>query len=93
MCELAMERRRLWWWERRQTLLLATLAHAFLLSLLPLLSPAQTALRCWLLQCWCRRAGKRSRDTSALLYRLRSALGGFWLIYFLGAHPIHASSG
>jgi len=45
---LAMESPRLWSWERRQKLLLlATLADAFLLSLL---APARAALRHWLLR-------------------------------------------
>jgi hypothetical protein len=75
--ELAMESPRLWSWDNRlKLLLIATLAYAFLLSLL---SPE--ALRLWLLQHWCPRTGKRCRDVSAPLYRLRSALSRLWLAY------------
>lgn len=89
--ELAMESPRLWSWERRQKLLLlATLAYAFLLSLL---APARAALRCWLLRCWCHRTGKRSREASTPLYRLRSALSRLWLTYLPSAHPALESSG
>lgn len=89
--ELAMESPRLWSWERRQKLLLlATLAYAFLLSLLAL--PHQ-ALRHWLLRWWCHRTGKRSREVSTPLYRLRSALSRLWLTYLPNAHPSLQSSG
>jgi hypothetical protein len=75
--ELAMESPRLWSWDNRlKLLLIATLAYAFLLSLL---SPP--ALRLWLLQHWCPRTGKRCRDVSTPLYRLRSALSSLWLAY------------
>lgn len=74
--ELAMESPRLWTWERREKLLLmATLVYAFLLSLL---DPALQPLRAWLLRFWCHRTGKRSRQTPAPLYRLRSALSRLW---------------
>lgn len=77
--ELALESPRVWSWERRQKfLLLATLAYAFLLSLL---RDEQTPLRQWLLRYWCHRTGKRSREASAPLYRLRSALSRLWLAY------------
>jgi hypothetical protein len=77
--ELALESPRVWSWERRQKfLLLATLAYAFLLSLL---GDEQTPIRQWLLRYWCHRTGKRSRETSAPLYRLRSALSRLWLAY------------
>lgn len=77
--ELALESPRVWSWERRQKfLLLATLAYAFLLSLL---RDDQTAVRQWLLRYWCHRTGTRSRETSAPLYRLRSALSRLWLAY------------
>lgn len=89
--ELAMESPRLWSWERRQKLLLlATLAYAFLLSLL---LPAHTALRHWLLRYWCHRTGKRSRAASTPLYRLRSAVSRLWLAYLPIAHPAFQSSG
>ena len=77
--ELALESPRVWSWERRQKfLLLATLAYAFLLSLL---RDDQTVVRQWLLHYWCHRTGKRNRETSAPLYRLRSALSRLWLAY------------
>ena len=89
--ELAMESPRLWSWERRQKLLLlATLAYAFLLSLL---APEQTSLRHWLLRVWCHRTGKRSREIPTPLYRLRSALSRLWLAYLPSTHPVFQSSG
>ncbi|RIK25403.1 MAG: hypothetical protein DCC55_40625 [Chloroflexi bacterium] len=75
--ELAMESPRLWSWQNRlKLLLIATLAYAFLLSLL-----CPESLRLWLLQHWCPRTGKRCRDVSTPLYRLRSALSRLWLAY------------
>lgn len=89
--ELAMESPRLWSWERRQKLLLlATLAYAFLRSLL---APDHTAMRQWLLRYWCHRTGKRSREVSTPLYRLRSALSRLWLAYRPTSHPALQSSG
>jgi Transposase DDE domain len=89
--ELAMESPRLWDWERRQMLLLlATLAYAFLLSLL---ASDRASLRHWLLRYWCHRTGKRSRATSTPLYRLRSALSRLWLAYLPSADPVLESSG
>jgi hypothetical protein len=77
--ELAMESPRVWTWERREKLLLfATLAYAFLLSLL---DPAWEPTRRWLLRHWCHRTGKRSRETPTPLYRIRSALSRLWLAY------------
>jgi hypothetical protein len=49
----------------------AALVYAFLLSLLAIHC---AAIRNWLLRHWCHRIGKRSREVSAQLYRLRSAL-------------------
>jgi hypothetical protein len=75
--ELAMESPRLWSWVNRlKLLLIATLAYAFLLSLL-----LPEELRLWLLKHWCPRTGKRCRDASTPLYRLRSALSRLWLAY------------
>jgi hypothetical protein len=77
--ELALESPRLWTWERRhKLLLLATLAYAFLLSLLV---PALVSLRQELLRQGCHRTGKRSRETLTPLYRLRSALSRLWLAF------------
>ena len=90
--ELAMESPRVWTWERRKKLLLlATLAYAFLVSLL---DPTVEPLRAWLLQHWCHRTGKRSRDIPTPLYRLRSALSRLWLAYTAPPHfPILGNSG
>jgi hypothetical protein len=77
--ELALESPRLWTWERRhKLLLLATLAYAFLLSLL---DTTLMALRQELLRQGCHRTGKRSQETLAPLYRLRSALSRLWLAF------------
>jgi Transposase DDE domain len=77
--ELAMESVRVWTWERRKKLLLlAALAYAFLVSLL---DPSCALLRTWLLDHWCHRTGKRSRDAPTPLYRLRTALSRLWLAY------------
>ena len=78
--ELGFESPRLVRWEHRfKLLLIASLAYTFLVSLL---HPALTLVRNWLLRTFCHRTGKRSRETSAPLYRLRSALSAFWL-----SHP------
>ena len=75
--ELALESPRLWTWERRmKLLLLASVAYAFLLSLL---DATWDLLRTLLLDRWCHRTGKRSREVSTPLYRLRSALSRLWL--------------
>jgi hypothetical protein len=77
--ELAMESPRLWTWERREKLLLlATLAYAYLLSLL---DPVWETTRRWLLRHWCHRTGTRSRETPTPLYRIRSALSRLWQEY------------
>jgi len=81
---LAMESPRVWTWERRKKLLLlATLAYAFLVSLL---DPDTTPLRIWILEHWCHRTGKRGRETPTPLYRLRSALSRLWLAYPWSPH-------
>jgi hypothetical protein len=72
------QQRKVGWERREKLLLLATLAYAFLLSLL---AATLEDLRDWLLRHWCHRTGKRSRDTPALLYRLRSALSRLWHAY------------
>jgi hypothetical protein len=77
--ELAFESPRLLHWHSRHKLLLmATLAYAFLLSLLPS-SPG--SLASWLLHTFCPRTGKRSQTTPAPLYRLRFALSFLWLFH------------
>jgi hypothetical protein len=78
--ELAMESPRLWTWERRLKLLgLVTLAYCFLLSLLV---PVLLEWRQWLLRQYCHRTGRRAREGTSPLYRLRAALSRLWL-----AHP------
>ena len=77
--ELAMESPRLRDWEARwKLLLLAALAHSFLLSLL---IPCCAEVREWLLSVWCHRTGQRSRTTATPLYRLRLALSNLWLAF------------
>lgn len=77
--ELAMQSPRLWFWDNRMKLLLiTTLAYAFLVWLL---LPQFDNLRDWLLRRFCHRTGKRHRDASMPLYRLRSALSRLWLFY------------
>lgn len=76
-CELAFESPRLRRWETQQRLLLiASLAHAFLLSLLNF-----DTLLSELLRHWCHRTGKWSLKVKAPLYRLRSALSRLWLAF------------
>lgn len=78
--ELALESPRLWQWENRlKLLLMVSLVYAFLLSLLDL---DCQLLRDWLLRHWCHRTGKRYREFTIPLYRLRSALSRLWL-----SHP------
>lgn len=76
--ELAFESPRLWFWQNRlKLLLIASLAYAFLLSLLQL----PDSCREWLLRHWCHRTGKRYRTASIPLYRIRIALSRLWLSY------------
>jgi len=74
--ELAFQSPRLWHWaQREKVLLMATLAYAFLLSLL---SPCDDLLRLWLLRFYCHRTGWHLREVKTPLYRLRSALSRLW---------------
>lgn len=78
--ELAFESPRLLKWNARHKLMLiAALAYSYLLSFLPI-QPG--SLPHWLLQHFCPRTGKRSRDAPTPLYRLRLALSLFWF-----SHP------
>ncbi len=78
--ELAFESPRLQAWDRRCKLLgIATLAYAFLLSLL---HPDGESLCRWLLAHGCHRTGTWQAQVKVPLYRLRSALSRLWL-----AHP------
>jgi hypothetical protein len=78
-CELAFESPRLLALEsRRKLLLMASLAYAFLLSLLhpdPFLSTQ------WLLDHCCPRTGEWQRKVLLPLYRLRFALSRLWLFH------------
>jgi hypothetical protein len=75
--EMAFESPRLFHWEARlKFLLIASLAYAFLLSLLPL-----TDFLFRLLSSFCHRTGKWSHEISAPLYRLRLALSRLWLTF------------
>jgi hypothetical protein len=75
--EMAFESPRLLQWESRiKFLLIASLAYAFLLSLLPLTD----SLFC-LLSTFCHRTGKWSQETLTPLYRLRLALSRLWLTF------------
>lgn len=78
-CELGLESPRLWHWENRlKLLLMVTLVYVFLLSLL---DPLHELTRRWLLRRWCHRTGKRCREATAPLYRLRWAISRLWLAY------------
>jgi hypothetical protein len=69
----------LWKWDNRiKLLLMVTLAYVFLLSLL---HPLIETMRNWLLRHWCHRTGKRRREATAPLYRLRWAISRFWQDY------------
>ena len=75
--ELAFESSRLFHWEARMKfLLIASLAYAFLLSLLPL-----TDFLFRLFSTFCHRTGKWSQVVSAPLYRVRLALSRLWLTF------------
>jgi len=77
--ELAMQSPRLWHWHSRlKLLLMVSLVYAFLLSLLV---DSLADLRQWLLRHFCHRTGKRYRQVSIPLYRLRAALSLLWLTH------------
>ena len=80
--ELGFECPRLRDWENcRKLLLMVTLAYAFLLTLM---QEKARPLRMWLLRHFCHRTGKKARQASLPLYRLRLALSRLW-----SAHPPH----
>src|SRR5512139_699056 len=75
--EMAFESPRLLHWEARMKfLLIASLAYAFLLSLLPL-----TDALFRLVSTFCHRTGKWSQVTLTPLYRLRLTLSRLWLTF------------
>jgi TorA maturation chaperone TorD len=72
-----MESPRLWKWENRiKLLLMASLAYAFLMTLLV---ESQPLLLEWLLRYWCHRTGKKVKAAKVPLYRLRAAISRLWL--------------
>jgi hypothetical protein len=78
--ELAMESPRLQTWEGRMKLLgIVALVYAYLVQLL---DPAMHAFVVEVIRRCCHRTGKRGRDTSAPLYRLRAAISRL-----LAGHP------
>jgi hypothetical protein len=77
--DLAFECPRLQTWEARLKLWgMASLAYAFVLSLL--LTVEQPGGQ-WLLQTWCHRVEKRGRKPPTPFYRLRLALSRLWLYF------------
>ncbi len=75
--EMAFESSRLTQWEvRLKFLLIASLAYAFLLALLP-----NTDFLFALITRYCHRTGKWSQDISTPLYRLRLAISRLWLLF------------
>ena len=77
--ELAIESPRLWHWHNRlKLMLMVTLVYAFLISLI---DANFATLRQILLRLWCHRTGKRYRDVSIPLYRIRSAISRLWLAF------------
>jgi len=75
--EMAFESPRLQAWEARlKFLLIASLAYAFLFSLL-----ANTGFLFAFISRYCHRTGKWNRDISAPLYRLRLTLSRLWLTF------------
>jgi hypothetical protein len=77
--ELGFESPRCWTWEARvKLLLIASLAFAFLLSLL---TPVFQMMREQLLDLWCHRTGERYRLAEIPLYRLREAISFLWLTF------------
>jgi hypothetical protein len=86
-----MESPRLWKWENRQKLLLmVSMAYAFLPGLL---NPELRELREDLMRRFCPRTGKRSRDASAPLYRLRTAICHLWSAFLLECARATLNSG
>ncbi len=80
--ELGFECPRLRDWENgHKLLLMARLSYAFLLTLM---REEKKRLRIWLLSHSCHRTGKKAREATLPLYRLRLAVSRLW-----HAHPPH----
>lgn len=85
--ELACESPRLWQWETRlKLLLMVSLVYSFLLTLL---DATRSKLKDWLLRYWCHRTGKRCREATTPLYRIRWALSRLWFAHPPTALPSH----
>jgi hypothetical protein len=77
--ERGFESPRCWTWQARiKLLMIASLALAFLFSLL---DQSLQRLRDQLLQGWCHRTGERYRQVAIPLYRLREAISFLWLTF------------
>ncbi len=76
-----MESPRLWKWgglSRLKLLLMASIAYAFLLSLL---TDSFEQVVLWLLRFFCHRTGKKYQQAKIPLYRIRSAISRLWLLF------------
>jgi hypothetical protein len=74
-----MESPRLWQWNNRLKLpLMASLAYAFLLSLLV---ESKKPLVEWVLRFFCHRTEKKNRRAKVPLYRIRSAISRLWIAF------------
>ncbi len=77
--EMALESPRLWFWDNRMKLMaIVTLAYDFLLRLL-------NNWKSWIplfFKRWCHRTGKRYRDASIPLYRLRMAISNCLFVFW-----------
>jgi hypothetical protein len=82
MSELSTTERgctRLWLWETRlKLLLMVSLVYSFLLTFL---DAAAEKLKDWLLRDFCHRTGKRCRQVTTPLYRVRWALSRLCLAH------------
>lgn len=77
--EMALESPRLWFWDNRMKLMaIVTLAYDFLLRMM-------TKWRGWVpffFRQWCHRTGKRYREASIPLYRLRMAISNCLFVFW-----------
>lgn len=90
-CELAVQSPRLWHWHTRlKLLLMVSLVYAFMLSLL---APHLLDWRDWLVRHFYHRTGKRYRDASIPLYRLRPALSRLWAAHLPSPRSLFENSG
>lgn len=77
--EMALESPRLWFWDNRMKLMaIVTLAYDFLLRMM-------TNWKSWVpffFRKWCHRTGKRYRQASIPLYRLRMAISNCLIVFW-----------